>query len=102
MSVLVLTELSQFIISAVVASQCSCFVCSLSVLHAHLIGVLFCFFLCRIKMYSGEGVPDWPYYPVLAKFLEGRGDFGDSYDTGSHSYTEPEARPGASHHHPGS
>lgn len=50
----------------------------------------------------GEGVPDWPYYPVLAKFLEGRGDFGDnSYDAGSHSYTEPEARPGASHHHPG-
>jgi len=50
---------------------------------------------------AGEGVPDWPYYPVLAKFLEGRGDFGDSYDAGSHSYTEPEARPGASHHHPG-
>ena len=51
--------------------------------------------------FLGEGVPDWPYYPVLAKFLEGRGDFGDSYDAGSHSYTEPEARPGASHHHPG-
>jgi len=51
---------------------------------------------------AGEGVPDWPYYPVLAKFLEGRGDFGDSYDAGSHSYTEQEAaRPGASHHHPG-
>ncbi|XP_057366677.1 uncharacterized PE-PGRS family protein PE_PGRS54-like [Daphnia carinata] len=50
---------------------------------------------------AGEGVPDWPYYPVLAKFLEGRTEFGDSYDAGSHSYTEPEARPGASHHHPG-
>ena len=50
-------------------------------------------------------MPDWPYYPVLAKFLEGRGDFGDSsYDAGSHSYnTEPEGPPraGASHHHPG-
>ncbi len=50
---------------------------------------------------AGEGVPDWPYYPVLAKFLEGRTEFGDSYDAGSHSYTEPEARPGASHHRPG-
>ena len=58
--------------------------------------------LCASLIVSGEGVPDWPYYPVLAKFLEGRGDFGDSsYDAGSHSYTEPEARPGASHHHPG-
>lgn len=56
---------------------------------------------CLPNVSSGEGVPDWPYYPVLAKFLEGRTEFGDSYDAGSHSYTEPEARPGASHHHPG-
>jgi len=63
-----------------------------------LIWALFLFFSDCV---AGEGVPDWPYYPVLAKFLEGRGDFGDSYDAGSHSYTEPEARPGASHHHPG-
>lgn len=62
------------------------------------------FFICRVLIPTypaGEGVPDWPYYPVLAKFLEGRTEFGDSYDAGSHSYTEPEARPGASHHHPG-
>jgi hypothetical protein len=61
-------------------------------------------FICRVLIPTypaGEGVPDWPYYPVLAKFLEGRTEFGDSYDAGSHSYTEPEARPGASHHHPG-
>lgn len=58
-------------------------------------------FFCLLNLRAGEGVPDWPYYPVLAKFLEGRTEFGDSYDAGSHSYTEPEARPGASHHHPG-
>ena len=57
--------------------------------------------LLLVLVFPGEGVPDWPYYPVLAKFLEGRTEFGDSYDAGSHSYTEPEARPGASHHHPG-
>jgi len=62
--------------------------------------VLFCPF-SDPNLPAGEGVPDWPYYPVLAKFLEGRTEFGDSYDAGSHSYTEPEARPGASHHHPG-
>lgn len=66
-----------------------------------IVGFLF-YFHSLIPTYpAGEGVPDWPYYPVLAKFLEGRTEFGDSYDAGSHSYTEPEARPGASHHHPG-
>lgn len=65
------------------------------------VGFLFSFNPLIPTYPAGEGVPDWPYYPVLAKFLEGRTEFGDSYDAGSHSYTEPEARPGASHHHPG-
>merc|ERR1740128_878929 len=41
------------------------------------------------------------YTKLKRGYLAGKGDFGDSYDAGSHSYTEPEARPGASHHHPG-